>query len=115
MKPKNRLSGYVDYWPREVGVLPPENPDKKQIMDAWGVVADYNTTFTFIESLHEAMQTLRRDPNAKPEAKQLIEKYRPYVEKMFKEALELARQISEDMDSFNLAKEEEAPDEPKAN
>lgn len=101
-KPSNRISGYVDSWPREVGVLAPKEPTDEQVQQAWKVINEFEDTYMIVEDLYESMQILRRSSKVKTVDKEWLNRYNHLVVKMFEAAQLMSRQIGEDFEKSKL-------------
>ncbi len=85
----NRVTGYVSYWPRTVGIVDPTPVTDKEFQEAWENINDFQVLGNFIDELMAAITTALSDPNIKKEARQALTSYEPLA----KEVLKMSRLI----------------------
>lgn len=95
-------------WERAVGIQKPDTPNEEEVADAWRQIAEYPTTYSFIEDLNEAMQVLlRSNPTDREVA--LLKNYGSHITKMFEQARELMDKMTADYEKGNTIPNEEGP------
>lgn len=108
---KNRLSGYVSTWPKEVGIEIPTPPTEDEVNKAMREIADFPTTFGIIEDFFDALSVINRIPDKTEAHVQILDRYMPLAYKLQADAQQLIDRMREDYERTKMTKDEMPPDE----
>lgn len=108
---KNRVSGYVETWPKEVGIEIPTPPTEEEINKATREIAEYPTTFGIIQDLVEALAIINRIPNKTEAHVQILDRYMPLVCKLEAASKQLLERMKEDFENAGKSQTEEDTEE----
>lgn len=95
---KNRVSGYVDTWAKEVRIEVPTPPTEEEVNSAMREIADYPTTFGIIEDLVNALSIINRIPEKTEAHIQILDRYMPLVHKIELAAKALLERMRDDFE-----------------
>lgn len=102
-----KVTKLPERWLEETGLEDPTVVTRKQVDLAWHEVAEMTTTHQIIGDLYDAIQVIKRDPEAKPEHLAFVAKYGPKVQRLYQISKDIMSGMAEDFEKNQRLEDQE--------